>query len=99
MEIMIHRSEAHRREKKKNDQVASEEVLRHFVALSRLARLSRGRLKDLEVLVQVFIQFKDGGDVAATVAVIRRGPDRDEGIVEHRLVTLHHQLMRAADEV
>ena len=33
------------------------------------------------------------------VAVIRRGPDSDQLLIEHPLVALHDQLVRTADEV
>lgn len=44
----------------------------------------------LESLLQVLIQLQDRRHVAAPVAVVRRGPDRHERVVEHRLVALHH---------
>lgn len=40
---------------------------------------------------------REGTDVP--IAIIRRAPDGDDGAVEHDLVALHGELVRARDEV
>mmetsp|Transcript_3560 Transcript_3560/g.6810 ORF Transcript_3560/g.6810 Transcript_3560/m.6810 type:complete len:278 (+) Transcript_3560:505-1338(+) len=47
----------------------------------------------------MLVQFEDRSHVATPVAVVGRGPDGDERVVEHVLVALHHQLMRARDQL
>ena len=47
----------------------------------------------------MLIELQDGGNIATSVAVVRRGPHGDQRIAEHPLVSLHHQLMRTADQV
>ena len=59
----------------------------------------RRRFEDLIEFCEVFVELEDGSDVTTAVAVIGRGPDRHERIVEHLLVTLHDQLMGSANQV
>eukprot|EP00955_Chlamydomonas_euryale_P017729 189382-Chlamydomonas_euryale.AAC.5 len=47
----------------------------------------------------MLIQLEDSGNVSAAVAVVWRAPHRDQLVVEHPLVAVHHQLVCAADEV
>mmetsp|Transcript_76524 Transcript_76524/g.211821 ORF Transcript_76524/g.211821 Transcript_76524/m.211821 type:complete len:353 (-) Transcript_76524:157-1215(-) len=61
--------------------------------------LLRRVLKYLELAVEVLVQLQDGRHVAAAVAVVGRRPDRHQRVAEHPLEALHHQLVRAADEV
>jgi hypothetical protein len=50
--------------------------------------------------IQVGVQSQDGSDVAAAVAVVRRGPDCHQALLgKHILVPLLHQLMRSADQI
>ncbi len=50
--------------------------------------------------IELIIKRKHGGDVATTIAVVWRGPNgHQRALVEHVLVTLLHQLMRAADQI
>ena len=69
-----------------------EEVVRSRVAGGHAAGLLWGSLEDLEVLVHMLIQLEDGRDVPAAVAVVGRGPDRDQLLVEHELEALHDEL-------
>lgn len=39
------------------------------------------------------------GGTDVPIAIIRRAPDGDDGAVEHDLVALHGELVRARDEV
>ena len=52
-----------------------------------------GSFKLDKFLIQVFIQYQNGGDVVASVAVIWCWPDSDELFVEHFFVALHNKLM------
>jgi len=47
----------------------------------------------------VFVQNEDGGYVPAAIAVVGCAPDSDDRPVEHDLVPLHRELVRARDEV
>ena len=47
----------------------------------------------------MFIEFENGGDIAASVAIIGRGPDRQHGLVEVPLVPFHDELMGSTDHV
>ena len=67
--------------------------------LRREGVVLRRRLEDFEVLVEVLVQLEDGGDVAAAVAVVGRGPHGHQRVVEHVLVALHDELVRARDEL
>ena len=58
----------------------------------------RRRVEDLELGREVLVELEDGGHVAAAVAIVGRGPHRHEAVVEHELVALHDELVRAADE-
>ena len=53
----------------------------------------------LQGILQSVIQLHDSSLVATAVAVIRRGPDRHECVIEHLLMALHNKLMRAADQI
>jgi hypothetical protein len=54
--------------------------------------------EDFVVFIEVFIDFKNGSTVAASVAVIRCTPHSYELVVEDRIVALHHQLMSPRNE-
>ena len=56
------------------------------------SRLLRRGLEDGEIALQVFVEFEDGGHVAAPVAVVRGAPDGQHGLVEVPLVALHDEL-------
>jgi len=57
-------------------------------------------LENLKLALHVSVKLQDGRNVAAAVAVVWCGPDGDEILLgEHILVTLVHQLMRAADQL
>lgn len=56
----------------------------------------RSCLEDGEVSLEVLVQLEDGGHVAASVAIIWRGPDCENSLVEVPLVSLHHELVRSA---
>lgn len=43
--------------------------------------------------------LKRHGGTDVPIAIIRRAPDGDDGAVEHDLVALHGELVRARDEV
>ena len=47
----------------------------------------------------MLVEFKDGRNVAASIAVIWCGPHGDELIVKHPLVALGDELVRAANEL
>eukprot|EP00962_Isochrysis_galbana_P030816 scaffold10020_cov122-Isochrysis_galbana.AAC.8 len=53
----------------------------------------------LEIAPELVVQRQDASVVAATVAVVWRRPNGDKLLVEHVLVPLLHQLVRAADEL
>lgn len=53
----------------------------------------------LEFVLHVLVHFHDGRHVAATIAVIGSRPHCHELIVKHVLVSLHHELMRATNEI
>jgi hypothetical protein len=55
-------------------------------------------LKDLVLLREVLVELENGRDVPAAIAVVRRAPDGDERAVEHELVALHRELVRARDQ-
>lgn len=61
--------------------------------------LLRGRLERPVRALQVLVEREDRGDVAAPVAVVGRAPDGHDRVVEHELVALHDELVRARDEV
>ena len=75
-----------------------QEVLWRGALGLRAPRLLRRRLEHLKVFVEVLVQLEDGRDVAAAVAVVGRAPHRDQLVVEHPLVAVHHQLVGAGDE-
>lgn len=57
---------------------------------------TRLRANNSQSVMHVFVDFHDGGLVAAPVAVIRRAEDCDHALVVAPLVPLHHELMRAS---
>lgn len=61
--------------------------------------LLRRRLEDRELLVEVLVEFQDGGDVATAVAVVGGRPHGQQGLSKVPLVALHHQLVAAADQL
>ena len=75
----------------------SQEVVRRWLlgGLGPLRR--RGVPKGDVLLVQVLVEFQNGGDVAASVAVVGRTPHRHKSVVEHLLVPIHHQLVGTGD--
>mmetsp|Transcript_33163 Transcript_33163/g.105757 ORF Transcript_33163/g.105757 Transcript_33163/m.105757 type:complete len:344 (+) Transcript_33163:85-1116(+) len=79
--------------------LGSQKVVWRWLLRGDAALVLRRRLEDFEVLVEVLVQLEDGGDVAAAVAVVWRRPDGHQRVVEHVLVPLHHQLVRARDQV
>ena len=56
-------------------------------------------MEDLGVARVGVEKRENGGDVAASVAIVRRRPDSDELVVEPVLVALLHELMSATDEL
>ena len=73
--------------------------VRHNISLLCVNRL--GHLgKELEISVEVVVHSQHGGDVAAAVAVIGRGPHSDQ-VAQREMILepFHHQLVRATDEV
>ena len=56
-------------------------------------------LEHFVLLHQVLVQLQHRGDVATAVAVVRRAPDGDDGLVEHELEALHRELVGAGDKV
>ena len=59
----------------------------------------RSGLEDLKVTLQILVHLHDRGNIPTAIAVVGSRPDRHQLIVEHPLVSLHHQLVRSADEV
>jgi len=53
---------------------------------------------DAAAVAAVFAELEDGGYVATAVAVIGRGPDGHDGLVEHLFVAFHDKLVGARDE-
>eukprot|EP00754_Rhynchopus_humris_P030098 Rhum_TRINITY_DN15258_c13_g1::Rhum_TRINITY_DN15258_c13_g1_i1::g.148201::m.148201 len=79
--------------------MSSQEVVwRRFLRRDTPCLLWR-RLKDLVVPLQMLVQFEDGCNVATPVAVVGGGPHGHKGVVEHRLVSLHHQLVRPCNQL
>lgn len=58
----------------------------------------RCRLEGLVTLIEMFIEFEDGRNVSAPIAVIWCRPDGDESLVEHVFETLHNELMSATNQ-
>ena len=56
-------------------------------------------LEDGEVPLKMFVEFEDGGDVTASIAIIGSRPNGENGLVEVPLVAFHDELMGAADHV
>lgn len=78
----------------------SQEVVGHARGKVRhLAKILRSGLEDGEVDDAVGVDGQDGGDVAATVAVVGGGPDSDEGVIEHGLIAFHNELMGPTNQV
>mmetsp|Transcript_7641 Transcript_7641/g.22879 ORF Transcript_7641/g.22879 Transcript_7641/m.22879 type:complete len:248 (-) Transcript_7641:431-1174(-) len=77
----------------------SQKVARGDFPHRDVVQLVRRLLEDLELAVQLFVQLQNAGHVATPVAVVGRAPHRDQLLVEHPLVALHHQLVRPCDEV
>jgi hypothetical protein len=79
------------------------ERLQEIIRCRFLGRHAPGLLRcgveDLEVRRPMLVELHDRGDVAASVAVVRRRPHGHQLLVEHVLVALHHQLMGARDHV
>lgn len=48
--------------------------------------------------ILVFAQFEDSRNIPTSIAVVRCGPHRHNGAIEHLLEAFHDQLMRSADE-
>lgn len=57
------------------------------------------RKEDLELALEVLVDFEDGGDVTASVAVVGCRPDRDQALAEPVLEAVHNKLMRTCDEL
>lgn len=56
-------------------------------------------MKEKKVSDELVVEREDGRDIAAAVAVVWRRPDCDEVFLgKVVLVSLHHQLVRSADE-
>ena len=60
--------------------VLSQEVVRCRLLRGYASRLLRRRLEDLVVLREVLVKLEDGRHVAATVAIVGRGPDGDQRV-------------------
>lgn len=75
----------------------SQEVVRLRLLARNPTALLRGGLKYRESATELFVQFQNGGHIAATIAIIRCRPNGQNGGVEMPLVALHHQLMSATD--
>mmetsp|Transcript_31083 Transcript_31083/g.91139 ORF Transcript_31083/g.91139 Transcript_31083/m.91139 type:complete len:336 (-) Transcript_31083:76-1083(-) len=89
-----------RRGARRRGEGGSQEVVWHARSeVGHLAQVLRPRLEDLKVDGSLDRDGEDGGDVAAAVAVVWRRPDGHQRVVEHVLVPLHHQLVRARDQV
>jgi len=58
----------------------------------------RDGFEQLRLSLVDVLKVQDGGDVAASVAVVGRGPDRHHLVVEHVLVALVDELVGAANE-
>mmetsp|Transcript_1685 Transcript_1685/g.4987 ORF Transcript_1685/g.4987 Transcript_1685/m.4987 type:complete len:273 (+) Transcript_1685:109-927(+) len=80
---------------------SSQEVVGHALrtALGRDLLLNRRRVELQERVLQVLVDLHHGGLVAAAVAVVRGGEDRDDVTVMAPIVALHHQLMRPGDQL
>lgn len=74
-------------------------VIRWRVLYRHSSCLLRGRIEYLEAPIEVLVQFQYRRHVATSVAVIGSAPHGNEGVVEHRPVALHHELVGAGDEV
>lgn len=57
------------------------------------------RLIGFVVLLQVFVQLKNGSNIIEPVAVIWCRPDCDQLVVKHRPVAIHYQLVRSEYDV
>lgn len=57
-----------------------------------------GRVVRLEGRLAVAVDLHDTGQIATSVAVIWRGPDRDERVVKHVLVPLLDELVGSSDQ-
>lgn len=55
--------------------------------------------EDFVFLTEMLIQLQDGGNIPATVAVVRGAPDGDYRLVEHELESFHCKLVRPSNEV
>mmetsp|Transcript_20055 Transcript_20055/g.51700 ORF Transcript_20055/g.51700 Transcript_20055/m.51700 type:complete len:279 (+) Transcript_20055:173-1009(+) len=76
-----------------------QEVVRCRLLSRHSTRLLWCCLEYFVVLVEVLVELEDRCHVATPVAVVRRGPHRDERVVEHVLIALHHQLVRTCDQI
>ena len=76
-----------------------QEIFRGLLS-SRNPSLAFGcSLKNLEILIEMLVQFQDGGYVPTPVAVVRGRPYSDQSVAEHGFVPLHHQLVRPGNKV
>ena len=88
-----------RKRKGKNPARCLQEIIRCGFLRRRPPCFLRCRFKDLEVRRAMFVEFHDGSDIAASVAIVWCRPHRDELLVEHVLESLHDQLVGARDHV
>jgi len=56
-------------------------------------------VEDLELLIVVLVDLQDGRLVSASVAIVRRGPNGHQSLIEVELESLVDKLMRAANKL
>ena len=77
----------------------SQEVRHHRLIVDGLLHLVADRIERFEVSLHVLIDLENRRNVAASVAVVRRGPNSDQVFVlEPEFVAVHDKLMSACHE-
>jgi len=65
----------------------------------RSSPVLRCGLEDLEIAVEMLIEFENRCHIATPVAIIGSGPNSNKGFVEHVFVAFHNKLMSSAYQV
>lgn len=79
--------------------IISEKIIRNDTFRRCRALILRRRFEDGETSIEIFVQLKNGSDIPAAIAIVRRGPNRQDRFVEVPFIAFHDQLMRSTNQI
>lgn len=77
----------------------SQKIIRRRILHRNPSSLIRSRIKNLETLPQILIQFQNTRHIPASITVIGCRPHRHQSIVKHTSMSLHDELVRSSNEI